>query len=298
VDHPAVNRPGPIEASVRFAGSQVADPAYALTRSQDEYERLSRQAAFLGRTTERLFRAAGLEPGMRVLDVGTGAGDVAFLAAEIVGSEGQVIGVDVDGSALAVARGRARSLGLQNVTFVENDARTGEFGADFDAAVGRLVLMYWGDPAEALRRIAARVRPGGVVAFQEFDLDPATISRSFPDETLWNETSQLIIETFARAGMHMRMGRQLYGAFLAAGLPTPEMRDEAVAGGGPGFDGYAWIVGVARGLAPLMAKLAVADVDKLGLETLTDRVRDHSVAAGAVVWTPSLVGAYARGPER
>jgi ubiquinone/menaquinone biosynthesis C-methylase UbiE len=286
----------PCEASDRSAGSR-ADPEYALARAQDEYERLSRQAAFLGHTTERLLRAAGLEPGMRVLDVGSGAGDVALLAAEIVGSEGKVVGVDVDGAALAVARERARSLGLHNVTFVEDDPRTGEFDADFDAAVGRLVLMYWGDPAEALRRIAARVRPGGVVVFQEFDLDPATSSRSFPDETIWNETSKLIIETFARAGMHMRMGRQLYGAFLAAGLPTPEMRDEAIAGGGPGFDGYAWIAGVARGLAPLMAKLAVADVDKLGLETLTDRIRDDTVTAGAVVWTPPLVGAYARRRE-
>jgi len=272
----------PPEASGRPAGSQ-ADPAYALARSRDEYERLSRQAAFLEGTTERLFRVAGLEPGMRVLDVGSGAGDVAFLAAELVGPEGKVVGVDVDGAALEVARGRAQSLGLHNVTFIEGDARAGELGGDFDAVVGRLVLMYWRDPAEALRRIAARVRPGGVVVFQEFDLNPALRSRSLPDETLWNETSQLIIETFARAGMQMRMGRQLYGAFLAAGLSTPEMRDEAVVGGGPGFDGYAWLAGVARGLAPLMAKFAIADVDKLRPETLTDRLRNDAVATGAVV---------------
>jgi SAM-dependent methyltransferase len=83
---------------------------------------LSRQAAFLGGTTERLFRAAGLEPGMRVLDVGSGAGDVALLAAEFVGPEGEVVGVDVDGAALKVARGRAHALGLRNVSFVEGDA--------------------------------------------------------------------------------------------------------------------------------------------------------------------------------
>lgn len=99
-----------------------ADPAYALARSRDEYERLSRQAAFLKGTTERLFRAAGLKPGMRVLDVGSGAGDVAFLAAEFVGPEREVVGVDLDGAALAVARERAQSLGLNNVTFIEDDA--------------------------------------------------------------------------------------------------------------------------------------------------------------------------------
>ena len=47
-----------------------------------------------------------------------------------------------------------------------------------------------------------------------------------------------------------------------------------------------------------MAKFAIADVDQLELDSLTDRIRDDAVAAGAVVWTPSFVGAYARRPER
>jgi SAM-dependent methyltransferase len=91
----------PSEASGRPPGSH-ADPSYALARSREEYERLSHQAAFIKGTTERLLRAADLEPGMRVLDVGSGAGDVAFLGAELVGPEGKVVGVD--GAALAVAR--------------------------------------------------------------------------------------------------------------------------------------------------------------------------------------------------
>ena len=137
-----------------------------------------------------------------------------------------------------------------------------------------------------------------MVAFQELDLDPAVGSRSLPETTLWNETGQLVVETFARAGTHVRMGRQLFGAFLAAGLPAPVMRDEALVGGGPDFAGYAWLAGVARSLAPLMAKLAIADVDELGIDTLTERIRDDAVARGAVVWTPSFVGAFARGPEQ
>lgn len=68
----------------------------------------------------------------------------------------------------------------------------------------------------------------------------------------------------------------------------------ALVGGGPDFGGYAWLAGVVRSLAPVMAKLAIADPDQLGLDTLTDRIRDDAVAGGAVVWTPSFVGAYAR----
>jgi hypothetical protein len=107
-----------------------------------------------------------------------------------------------------------------------------------------------------------------------------------------------VIDTFARAGVQVRMGRQLFGAFLGAGLPAPSMRDEALVGGAPDFGGYAWLAGVIRSLTPLMAKLAIADVDQLGLDALTDRLRDDAVARGAVVWTPSFVGAYARRPGR
>ena len=271
------------------------DPAYVFERSSDEYLRLTRQAALFEPLTERLFRDAGVTRGMRVLDVGSGVGDVALLAARLAGPGGSVVGVDVDRSALETARARAEMLGLQNVTFIEGDVRGTPTGTDFDAAVGRLVLLYLADPAEALRAIEEHVRPGGVLAFQELDLDPAP-SRSFPEGTLWDQTGRLVIETFARAGTHIRMGRQLFGSFLAAGLPAPAMREEAIVGGGPGFAGYAWLAGIARSLAPLMDKLGIASSLQLDLDTLAERVRDDAVARGAVVWGPALIGAHARRP--
>ena len=231
---------------------------------------------------------------MRVVDVGSGAGDVAFLAAELVGPEGVVVGVEVDGAALVTARARAELLGMRNVTFVEGDVRTAALADDFDAAVGRLVLMYLEDPVQALRTITARVRPGGVIAFQELDLDPGIDARSLPGGTLWDETGRLVVETFARAGTHVRMGRQLYGAFLAAGLAAPAMSEEALVGGGPDFAGYAWLAAVARSLAPLMQKLGLTTAEDLGLGTLAERMRDDAVARRAVVWAPPLIGAHAR----
>ena len=156
---------------------------------------------------------------MRVLDVGSGAGDVALLAASIVGPRGAV--GDVDGGALRVARGRVEALGLANVRFVEGDVSVAEAGDELDAAIGRLVLMYGADPATALRGVTARIRSGGVVAFQELDLDPAVAARSWPENSLWNDVGRLVIEAFHRAGMQVRMRRQLSGAFVAAGLPTP-----------------------------------------------------------------------------
>ena len=77
------------------AGGHMTDPTYALGRSDDEYARLTEQANFLRPLTERFFRRAGITSGMKVLDVGSGVGDVAFLLAELVGRDGKIVGVDM-----------------------------------------------------------------------------------------------------------------------------------------------------------------------------------------------------------
>ena len=67
---------------------------YALGSTDTEHERLIRQAVYLAPLTERLFQEAGIGPGQRVLDLGSGVGDVAMLAARLVGPSGEVVGVE------------------------------------------------------------------------------------------------------------------------------------------------------------------------------------------------------------
>lgn len=275
------------------------DPTYALGRTADEHQRLQQQAALFRPITERFFRGAGLAPGMRVLDVGSGAGDVAFLAAEIVGPTGSVVGVDMDEGALATARARAQLLGLTNVTFQAGDVRTMALDGEFDAAIGRLVLLYLANPAEGLAAIAARVRSGGLVAFQEMDMDPDVRVRSYPGaedgaaDVLWNHTGRAMIQTFVCAGVHVRMGRMLLRTFVDAGLAVPALVEERTVGGGPDYAGYAYLAAGLRSLAPLAAKFGV---DMPALDGLTERIRDESVARRLMVWAPPLVGAWARKP--
>jgi ubiquinone/menaquinone biosynthesis C-methylase UbiE len=116
----------------------------------------------VGAMTERLLADAGIGMGMRVLDIGCGRGDVAFMAARLVGEHGQVVGVDREPGALAVARARALELELSRVAFVEGDfaAVPPEHGP-FDAAVGRRVLMYQPDPVGSVRALARALRPPG-----------------------------------------------------------------------------------------------------------------------------------------
>src|SRR5438034_8354939 len=113
-------------------------PFYALGHSEQELQRLSRQGQALGAFTRQLLEEAGMSRGMRVLDVGCGSGDVAFLAADLVGPSGKVVGVDCERRAVYWANARANSQGTTNVNFLEGDPTEMEFDQKFDAIVGRL----------------------------------------------------------------------------------------------------------------------------------------------------------------
>jgi SAM-dependent methyltransferase len=270
------------------------DAIYAPGYSEEERQRLIEQAGFFGGFTERLLVDAGIGPGMRVLDVGFGVGDVSLLVASLVRPEGAVLGVDSNPLALGHARERVSAMGLTDVDFVEGDIRDLAFDEPFDAAVGRLVLMYLADPAATLRRIAALLRPGGIIAFQELTLTESGLT--YPEAPLLQRTGTLINETFRRAGMEMEMGLKLYPAFIAAGLPAPAMRAERPIGGGPDFPGYRWMAQITRSILPLMEQLGVANAEEIDVETLHERLRDEVAGSGGVVAMPTLMGAWARKP--
>src|SRR5262252_10665326 len=93
------------------------ETVYILGHSAPEIQRLKIQAELLRPITERLLLNAGIQPGMRILDIGCGAGEVAMLAAEKVGPSGAVVGIDRNPEVLAVARHRAQASGLPHVVF-------------------------------------------------------------------------------------------------------------------------------------------------------------------------------------
>src|SRR6266436_2620920 len=90
---------------------------YAMGSTDRERERLMRQGAVLRGFLASAFRAAGIEPGMRVLDLGCGVGDVAMLAADLVGPTGSVLGIDRDAASVAWANKRVAEAGYKNIRF-------------------------------------------------------------------------------------------------------------------------------------------------------------------------------------
>ncbi len=205
-----------------------SSPDYALQQSSHEYRRLSVQGRLFIPMTRRLFEEAGIRTGMRVLDVGSGAGDVCLLLSEMVGPTGSVVGIERDTGALDFAQHRVAATGSSNITFVQGDFATYDapLGDPFDAVVGRLVLLYQPDPAAALAAATRYLKPGGSVAFMEPFFNPP----QGPDNPVLR-IAQCVIETLRRSGAHIDMGARLHRVFSAAGLPIPTMRLEAVMDG-------------------------------------------------------------------
>jgi 2-polyprenyl-3-methyl-5-hydroxy-6-metoxy-1,4-benzoquinol methylase len=264
---------------------------YALGHSEQELQRLSRQGQAFAPFTRQLFEQAGIRRGMRVLDVGCGSGDVSFLAANLVGFSGEVVGVDCERKAVDWANARAHSHGMTNVKFVEGDPAGMEFDRQFDAIVGRLVLMYCSDPIDAIRKLMRHVRPEGLIVFQELDMANA---RSLPVAPLFERSMAWIKQTLSVTGARLELGLELYPVFLAAGLPGPSMRIDALIGGGPQCPTYEIVAEVVQSLLPVMEKLKIANAAEVGISTLAQRMRDEVVALKGVVLSAGFIGAWSR----
>ena len=267
---------------------------YALSDTENEKKRLREQSRIIIETTRRVFALAGIEPGMRVLELGTGAGDVSILLSEMVGPDGEVVSLERNPEIQESARKRAEAGGHGNIKFVCCDIPAAEPEGTFDALVGRAVLMYIPGPEKVLAELLKSVSPGGVVAFQEVDftIRPQVI----PPVPLMLKTWDLLYAAMEKSGTEMQMGFKLLPAFKKAGLPEPTMHMDAFIGG-QASGGIDWFVSTIRSLVPMMEKLGIATAAEVDVDTLKDRLVGEYIASGVrdgVGMSNTWISAWAR----
>jgi SAM-dependent methyltransferase len=267
----------------------ASDTPYQLGSDATELERLDHQGRLLALATRVILKAAGVGAGMRILDLGSGAGDVAFVAADLVGPAGEVVGLDRSQDAVARANLRAGLRGFANVRFIAGDILEPVAAGPFDAIVSRLVLMYVSNAASVLRTQSHQLRPGGIVVPIEFDLPSA---RSLPPTPLVAQALSWLNETFTRAGVETSLGTRLWTVVADAGLRPVGMIGIQPHFGPADPDGPLLLTGIVRAVLPLMERTGVATAADVGLETLQQRLRDELATAQAVFAHPTLLSAW------
>jgi SAM-dependent methyltransferase len=272
-----------------MAQATSPQPSYSLGTDPSEIARLDGQARFLAAPTDLLLRAAGIGPGMRVLDLGTGLGHVAFAVAGLVGPSGTVLGIDQAAPLLDIAEKRRQAAGVAHVRFAEADVLTFAEPRPFDAVVGRLILFHLPDPVAAVRHHASALAPGGRFVALDFDIGSV---RAEPPVPLLASAAHWIVGAFAHAGAHPLIGARLGPILRDAGLTdvTTFGIQPYLPPGDP--VGPALVAGVVRSLAPVILAAGLADKHELDLETLEQRIATDLREADAVLLTPDLVGAW------
>lgn len=230
---------------------------YIMGRTSAEYQRLRMQAKLWEKATKRVLLNAGLHEGLSCLDIGCGPGEVMRLMGEIVGREGSVTGVDVDGDIGREALAVLQATAIGHYAFHQKDVESSDWvpGGPFDVAFARITLFHLEDPVAFLRKMVKWIRPGGTIVVQEYDF---VCWELHPKVDAMVEAIHTFRTVSARAGHDTRLGFKLPTYFIEAGLGAPDGTDVAA-----GFREVArWgrmVREVYDSIFPIAQKMGIAD---------------------------------------
>ena len=191
---------------------------YPIERRPGEIERLYLQGAAMAPDTEVMLNRIGVTEGWSCLDLGCGPRGITDLLSTRVGARGRVVGLDMDGQFLEVARTGAPN----NVEFLQGDAYGSDLPAgSFDLVHMRFVASTAGDPERLLKEAIRLVRPGGVVALQEPD---GSSLNCHPPHPAWDRLKTALLSTFSGVGADLQLAKRLYAIVRQTGLEDVQYR--------------------------------------------------------------------------
>ena len=260
---------------------------YTIRGGSEGRSRLSLLSELLHVDTTALFDTVGVAPGSRCLDVGCGGGHLTFDLARRVGPSGRVVGLDLDGDILELARLDAKDQGLDHVEFRCGDARTLDGAAAYDVVHCRFVLSHLPHPEELVASMANLLAPGGLLVLVDVDFNRVFW---YPESPALRQASDIYVKTVRRRGGDACLGPRLPALLRDAGLNDVRARvaqplsyDRALP------EMYAWTLEM---MADAIVGEGVAARDDI--DAVAAAVRDVGREGTTLVAFPMVVQAWGR----
>ena len=182
-----------------------------------------------------------IQPGMHVLDAGSGNGEITFFLGDAVGNDGRVDGVDINQDAIAAAQKKKKETEKTNINFSVADIDQLDTGK-YDAIFGRRILIYQQNPLDTVKNLKKLLKPGGIMLFQESDENGSLLNGE--ELTLHNKVQDWIWQTVKYEGGHTHIGSELYGVMKAVGMQIVDYCTEAVLQTAEMGSDLAWVTSV------------------------------------------------------
>ncbi len=159
---------------------------------------------------------SGLSEGMRVLEVGCGAGSMTPWLSQKIGYSGRLVALDIDPQEIECARRKVMESGLDNTDFIATSVENVlKIDCDFDFIYGRFILMQLRNPFEVLERLISCLRPGGVIALDEPNQEADFAAPPCPP---CERANRLFLDYADRLGLNFRVGDSLYPMLSRLGV--------------------------------------------------------------------------------
>lgn len=240
-------------------------------------------------SSHRLLERVGIRPGMSCLEIGCGSGDLAFDMARIVGPAGKVIGTDIDHEKLALVRQEAAEQQFRNTEFRFADITENEPEGEFDLIHVRFVLTHLSNPAQALRRMRAALRSGGVIALEDIDFRGHFC---YPESLALQRYVELYTELARRKGADANIGPRLPALLAETGLENVQLNlVQPVA-----------MAGELKLMAPItlenIADTVIAEglASQTEIQRIVDELYEFARAPGTVASAPRIFEAWGYQP--
>ena len=186
----------------------MKENSYVIGVGKDDEERLSLLNELFGKTSKDLLLKSGLKPGMRVLEVGCGTGNMTKWIAKQVGDHGHVTAVEITSEQIQITKDNCSE--SNNITFVESSLFDLKTSQKFDLIYSRFLIMHLQNPFEGLQHLTQLLKPNGILVSEEAT---NSITACYPESPIFKKNRELVLALFKKKNLDFDIGEKLYSYF-------------------------------------------------------------------------------------